>query len=394
MQEEISRAKSAENINAGNDDTCFQDDLNGYASDSTVSCSSRKHTRHIDKKKRRHSSRKKQCSDLALKRDVGFFQSLGTKLLLNYSSSARMSSSRSIFKGSDNALLSAPGGSNESLVPPETKQRRKMSVCCGQLKGHARNENMEHSMISTRRTLDRKRDNSTHLPLRRWSMEKLNDDGGKFLPLVVVNTVTKVREDRKYHSLLPGWRGSNEKLKEHNRDPSLLDARIGSLDPTRGSLVPMRDDISRRFSSRTGSVVPEREHSLGHSLITTRRKSFDSVQPQGAFMCTRPRVHARRRRSPGKDDPVHSRISAKERRGKSIPWCYKPWTNSLTKKSTSKQVKSCKIKTQKRRHSFSSVEDYMAGSSENSTDCTDAHNLSHPPLAWQSGNKWIVYGFV
>lgn len=458
VQNELSRAKSAEDLCVKKeDDTCFQDDLKGYASDSTISCSANRHLAvHIDKKKR-NSSRKKQppsASDPTLKKDAGFFQFMGTKLSIS-SSLIRMTSSRCIFKGSDNALSSFPGESNESLTPPD-QQKRKMSACRRPLRGPlpaSMEENVGHPISSNRGSLDSMRKNSkSFAPKRRWSAEKVKDNGKVFPPASMEENVghfisskrgsfdrkrenskgststrrlsiDKVKDDGNFFpplitvervskgiSLTSGRRMSFDRLREDNRGPSLNATRRSVervrddcrghtlLAARRGSIDRMREDNSRGFallSARRGSIDHGvRKDSEGPSSITARRGSVDSGDV--LFCSSRPLGHTRRRRN-SRDDLIHSKLSGKERlEDNSVPGHHKPSLNTLKKHSkkttVSKQDKVCKRKTLNRSHSFSSVEDYMAGPRDDRTGCSDARN-PHLPLTRHS-DKWIVYGFV
>ena len=515
-QDKLSRAKSAEDLSVvKEEDSCFQNDLKGYTSDSTVSCSNSRHLQRQIHKKRRNYAKKRHptsSSDPTLKKDTGFFHSLGTRLLIN-SNMVRMSSSRLLFKGSDNALYPASGGSFESLAPPETKQRRKMPV---NHKQHLRLLETPGSLGNPVRKIGGNFYDEKFLkPVRRWSLEKLSDDddGNVFCPLITVTPVAtvkendgkgfsckrresfdvlrdnreRVRENSKSDSMtcsrrgsFDGYRDNRERMREDckgysmtcarkgslnwfNEDPERVrengknysaNARRGSFDilredhkgPTfatfatarrsvdglsddfkaplllgrRGSLYRTREDNSREpcslsrrvshdqmkrdwvdlssISAIGGSVQRPKEESKRQLLVTARTVSLSSGEQWAMLHSPLPShaSHARKRRSKSKDDNVHMKTST-ERLEKTTHTSHMPFFNTLKgirKKSTSsKQDKVCKSKALSRSHSFSSVEDIVAGPCDRSTRCSDTLS-PHPDLAWSPGNKWVEYGYL
>ena len=425
LQHELSRAKSAEDISTEKEEDSHFDDLKGYASDSTISCSAnRRHSVHVHKKKRRNSSRKKHASgtsDLVLKKEAGFFQSIGTKLLLS-SSWNKMSSSRLIFKGSDNMISSGQGESNESLAPPDTKQRRKMAATRKQLKDPlpvSMEEENEYSFpINTRSgSWEKKRASDVSCTAkRRWSTEKMRDES-RCNPPPTVRIADRCKEDRiptLNVSSVKAWYDFPEDYCTHaTRCPKKEIADKAKFEYLG---VPDRY-LSSDHYARKGTVDKDREHCIrGMSwnaarrgsiddtgpattaARTTRRRSVDVGVPCGVLHASdRVAVHSRRRKKSREESMFVKSSTQKEKMDDQYsPGRHKPLSGSLKKKkhaSPSRHDKPGKRKHLHRSHSFSSVEDFMAGPSDNTLAWSNPRN-HHPPLVQDSGNKWIVYGYV
>ena len=494
-QRELTRAKSAEDISTEKEEgsCCYRDDLKGYASDSTISCSNRRrHSVHVTKKKR-GSSKKKQgtsTSDLVLKKEAGFFQSIGTRMLL----SAGWAKASSMFKGSDNAISSGPGESNESLAPPETKQRRKMAASRRHLKDVERRTSKEEREINSglfttscrngssekksapeassdfpiscrggsfekkkseasgafpincrSGSWEKKRTDTILAPKKRWSTEKARDESRHKPPPAYAHArhkegripeinISEVQD--MWYEIPPEdhyGRGQRSPKKEHLNKArfdygAAPDLQVSDCytrrSPKKEHLNKARFDygaapdlqVSDCYTKRRGSADKARgdywnkcmpswnaapRGSCDANGLVLTRKSIDATLTHGAALHPPPgklSLHSKRRKQ--SKEERHARLKDKATDLHTLSR-HKPSSGSLKKESrkcgsSPRHDKPGKRKHLHRSHSFSSVEDFMAGPSDHHHHPTQSQpRHAHLPLVQDSGgDKWIAYGYV
>jgi len=364
-----------------------------------------------------------------------------------------------MFKGSDNTISSGPGESNESLAPPETKQRRKMAASRRHLKDEekrvskvereidsglftvsCRNGSLEKKTVPEAssgafpitcrgESLEKKRSEASGAypinsrsgswekkgvtdtilaPKKRWSIAKARDES-RFKPPSHAHgrhkegRIPEIYVSEMWYDIPPEdhfGRGPRSPKKEYPNKarfdygavPDLhvsdhYTKRRGSVDKVRGDYwnesLPSWN-AARRGSYDTNGLVPTRKS------IDVGLSYGAAISPPGKLsLHTRRRKHSKEERCARmKDKATDLHILSR----------HKPSSGSLKKgskkySSSPRHENPGKRKHLHRSHSFSSVEDFMAGPSDyHQTQPQPRH--AHLPLVQDSGDKWIAYGYV
>ncbi len=382
-----------------------------------------------------------------LKKEAGFFQSIGTKLLLS-SSWNKVNVSRLIFKGSDNTISSGPGESNESLAPPETKQRRKMAASrrhlkCSFLTSSKDDIDQSPYPISFRSgSWEKKRstaNNAGFAGQRKWSTEKVRDDSRHFpvhhtkpadrckedrIPVINISVAEAwydfpaedqygyaVRSPKKEnprfdYPVLPD-RHLSERHARMDRERDHREACGKGWNATRRGSCDIRTDKERDYKEKEGKRTTwsaARRGSCDASGFRSRRKSIDVGMPCGALYHSPGKSGANSRRTKQSKEELLSRNLEQKYKFSDLqpPGRQVPTAGSLKKKhhvSSSRREKPGKRKHLHRSHSFSSVEEFMAGPQPDRChpvppQPSPRHTHTQLPLVQDSGNKWIVYGYL